>query len=217
MPRVSKKVSDKHRDEIEQASARLFREHGLKGVSVADLMSSAGLTHGSFYCHFDSKDDLATIACSRSFEHSARQWAQMLSDGNNGPDAMASLINRYLRDANRTGPVADCAAATLAGDVAREPPDKPVRAAYSQGVEKLAAVLESQLASHSASPRRDSFALLSTLVGALMLSRATSGVAISKEIQSYVKDYLIALHCGLLTTKTQKLRSHTTEPPKANK
>jgi TetR/AcrR family transcriptional regulator, transcriptional repressor for nem operon len=196
MPRVSREVSNKRREEIEQASSRLFREHGLKGVSVADLMSSAGLTHGSFYSHFNSKDELAAIACSRSFDHSTKQWAHMLATGSNSPEAMTAVINRYLRDTNRTGPAAECAAASLANDVAREPAEAPVREAFAVGVDKLTSTLETQLATHSKTPRRDAVALLSTLVGALVLSRATRGMSISKEIQQCAKDYLVESHSG---------------------
>jgi TetR/AcrR family transcriptional repressor of nem operon len=68
MPRVSREQADKNRAVIEAASARLFKEHGINGISAADIMATAGLTHGGFYGHFDSKVELAAIACARAFE-----------------------------------------------------------------------------------------------------------------------------------------------------
>ena len=62
MARASREQADKHRQAIEQASSKLFRERGLNGVSVAELMAGAGLTHGGFYGHFSSKDALAALA-----------------------------------------------------------------------------------------------------------------------------------------------------------
>ena len=62
MPRVSRAEAESHREQITEASSRLFRERGIKGVSVADLMGAAGLTHGGFYGHFESKDALAAVA-----------------------------------------------------------------------------------------------------------------------------------------------------------
>ncbi|MFJ5383864.1 TetR family transcriptional regulator, partial [Cupriavidus sp. CER94] len=59
MARASRAVADQHRTAIEAASARLFRQYGLHGVTVAQVMADAGLTHGGFYGHFSSKDDLA--------------------------------------------------------------------------------------------------------------------------------------------------------------
>lgn len=182
MPRVSREVSDRHKEEIEIASAKLFREHGINGISVANLMAAAGLTHGSFYSHFESKDELAALACTRSFEQSTRQWRSMLRDAD-APGNLDKIVRRYLRDANVTGPVADCPAASLAGDVAREPDDRRVRQAFADGVNELAATLQGALEKSSQEPRRDSLTLLSTLVGSLLLARATAGTELSAEIQ----------------------------------
>ena len=80
MPRVSREQTDINRLAIEDASSRLFREQGIKAVSVADLMAAAGLTHGGFYGHFESKDALAAVACAKAFEQSAGRWEKRLDD-----------------------------------------------------------------------------------------------------------------------------------------
>ncbi|HMN82192.1 MAG TPA: TetR family transcriptional regulator, partial [Burkholderiaceae bacterium] len=103
MPRVSRAEAQRHRQQIEEASARLFRERGLS-VSVADLMSEVGLTHGGFYGHFDSKDALAAIAMARAFEEAAARWRKRLADA----AGRAALLNAYLHPDNRNVPARGC-------------------------------------------------------------------------------------------------------------
>jgi TetR/AcrR family transcriptional regulator, transcriptional repressor for nem operon len=191
MPRVSREQSEKHREEIEAVSARLFRERGLNGISVVELMASVGLTHGGFYCHFESKDALAAVACTRSFDQSAARWSDLIATNDDPHVVVTTIIERYLRDANRMGAGPDCAAAALAGDIAREPLDKPVRQSFAAGLEKLFMALSEQLADREV-PRQQAIVLFSTLVGALNLARATSGTPLSKEIQDAVKLQLLA-------------------------
>ena len=195
MPRVSRAQSEKHREEIEAVSARLFRERGLNGISVAELMASVGLTHGGFYCHFESKDALAAVACARSFDQSAARWSNLIAANDDPHAVVTTIIERYLRDANRTGAGPDCAATALVGDIAREPLDKPVRQSFAAGLEKLIAALTGQLADRAA-PRQQAIVLFSALVGALNLARATNGTPLSKEIQDAVKMQLLALFGG---------------------
>nr|WP_207005742.1 TetR/AcrR family transcriptional regulator [Trinickia mobilis] len=186
---MSREVSDRHKEEIEIASAKLFREHGLNGISVAEVMAAVGLSHGSFYSHFDSKDELAALACNRSFDQSMRQWTKILSSGVTEHEALLKIIKWYLRDGNVSS-VPDCAAATLAADVTREPSDKLVRQAYNAGVDKLTTALQTKAADSGGLSRPDALTLLSTLVGALMLARATKGSRISSEIRESVVDRL---------------------------
>lgn len=96
MPRVSKAEAEKNRAIIEQVSARLFREQGFHGISVADLMSAAGLTHGGFYGHFESKDALAAIACERAFEESVERWRKRVDAAPDRAAALESLLDGYL-------------------------------------------------------------------------------------------------------------------------
>ena len=66
MPRVSRKQAELNREIIVEAATRLFRERGIHGISVSDVMAAAGLTHGGFYGHFESREALATEACNRA-------------------------------------------------------------------------------------------------------------------------------------------------------
>src|SRR5512134_1737761 len=111
MPRVSKARSQANHLAIEAAASRLFRERGLSGVSVADLMAEAGLTHGGFYAHYPSKDALAAAA---------RAARRASAEG-------------YRREVYRDPHTAACPTAALATDVAREPASHPIHAAYVEG------------------------------------------------------------------------------------
>jgi TetR/AcrR family transcriptional repressor of nem operon len=183
MPRVSREQSDSNRVAITEASARLFRERGIQGVSVAELMGAAGLTHGGFYGHFASKDALAAEACSLAFAHSAERWRKRALDSADSHAARAALVEAYLSSKSRGSPGTSCPTTALAADVAREELGAPVRAAFVAGVDELMKILAGlQNRAEFGADRREALADFSTMVGALILARATSGYGISDEI-----------------------------------
>jgi TetR/AcrR family transcriptional repressor of nem operon len=185
MPRASKQEVDHHRAAITEASARLFRERGVDNVSVVELMAAAGLTHGGFYGHFQSKEDLAGEACRWAFGQAAERWERRIAAKNDSAEARAALIDSYLSAQSRGGPDGSCPATTLASDVARKPTDAPIRTAYVAGIGGLLEVLTR--AQDTGSPRGDREAALAdfaTMVGGLMLAKATQGAPISDEILS---------------------------------
>ncbi|RLU05724.1 TetR family transcriptional regulator, partial [Pseudomonas prosekii] len=92
MPRVSRKQADLNREIIVEAATRLFRERGLHGISVVDVMAAAGLTHGGFYGHFESKEALAREAGGRAFEQSAERWKTRIAEHDDKNQARRSLI-----------------------------------------------------------------------------------------------------------------------------
>jgi TetR/AcrR family transcriptional repressor of nem operon len=183
MPRVSKQQSDLNRTAITEASARLLRERGIVGTSVADLMGAAGLTHGGFYGHFESKDALAAAACASAFAASVARWEKRVADASSHEAARSAIVDGFLSVKARNTPGQSCPTAALAGDVARESADAPVRAAFATGVEDLLQILQSlQNASSPPEARCAALADLATLVGAQILARATSQRGISDEI-----------------------------------
>lgn len=179
MPRASKAQAELNRAEIERVSSQLIREHGLS-VSVADVMGAAGLTPGGFYKHFESKDDMAAVACSNAFLEAVEDWKKRI-DG--ASDPRASLIKGYFKPSNRSSAGPGCPMAALAIDVSRCEQSKPVRKAYREGLEQLIDILSNtQLAVAGESDQRERALVdLSTMVGALVLARATSGKGISNE------------------------------------
>ena len=185
MPRVSREQADHNRTAITEASARLFREHGVDNVSVAELMAAAGLTHGGFYGHFESKEELAAEACRWSFGRSAERWKKRIADKDDPSAARAALTDNYLSSQSRSGPDGSCPATSLASDVARKTADAPIRAAYVAGLEELLKILAGvQDTGASRSDREAALADLATMVGGLMLAKATQGEPISDEFLS---------------------------------
>lgn len=181
MPRVSRAETEKNRAAIERASSQLIRERGL-GVSVADVMGAAGLTHGGFYGHFRSKDELTAVACTLAFSEAEHRWNKRIATAGSTEEARSAVIRGYLSLRNRAA-TETCPLASLAADIAREAQGKPVREAFHDGLEKLVDILSSvQAKSTSGERREDALAQLSTMVGALVLARATKGEPISDEV-----------------------------------
>ncbi|SCU78896.1 Transcriptional regulator TetR/AcrR family [Cupriavidus necator] len=193
MARASREQTDKNREAIEQASSRLFRERGLNGVSVAELMADAGLTHGGFYGHFASKDALAAQACKRAFEESTARWERRLARADGDRKAMlTNLVEPYLTAAHCANPGVGCAAAALAVDVAREPAGKPVRQAYVEGLRVQVDDMAQTVESDDPQVRHDeALVRMALLVGALTLARATDGDPLSDEMLSAVRSRLL--------------------------
>jgi TetR/AcrR family transcriptional repressor of nem operon len=183
MPRVSREQTDKNRIAIEEASSRLFREQGLHQVSVAELMGAAGLTHGGFYGHFESKDALAAAACATGCAQSERRWQRRLAESGSLQEAHAGLVEHYLGPRHRDHPGQGCTVSALAADVAREGPEKPVHAVYLEGARALLARLyQVGEASEEGARRQAALVEMATLVGALTLARATAGDPLSEDI-----------------------------------
>lgn len=192
MPRVSRAQTELNLRTITEVAARLFREHGLNGIGVADLMAAAGLTHGGFYGHFESKEALAAAACRSAYDGAVGRWRARVARSPDAAAARDSLVERYLSDAARTSPGLSCPTAALAVDVAREPPGSAVRDAFCDGNAVLVDILAGlQDTGDAALDRREALGDFSTMVGALVLARATRGHAMSDEFLAAGRERLL--------------------------
>jgi TetR/AcrR family transcriptional repressor of nem operon len=161
-------------------------------VSVKDIMRAAGLTHGGFYGHFSSKDELAATACARAFSESGERWRKRVAAAKDRSGARAALIKGYLSAQNIDARELSCPIAALATDVARESKSKPVRKMFLEGLERLIDILSAtQAESGSRAAREKALAQISTLVGATLLARATGGTELSKDITDAVRRSLL--------------------------
>ncbi|KMO36075.1 TetR/AcrR family transcriptional regulator, partial [Methylobacterium aquaticum] len=134
--RVTREQVQENRRRILEAAGRLFREKGFAAVTVAEVMQAAGLTHGGFYGHFDSKEDLAAQALAQTLTPAPRKPG--------APPDLARFVAAYLSAAHRDGPGTGCALAALGGEAARQP--APVRRAFTEGLEaRLARMQEAML------------------------------------------------------------------------
>src|ERR1700704_3479144 len=163
---------------VERAAAR-FRECGIEGIGLADLMKEAGLSHGGFYRHFPSRDDLVAEA----IEHALADGGQRVVDTIQAShhSLLATLVDAYLATAHRDGLATSCAVTTLAGDVARS--NDRARTAYTRQVGTYLELLTEWVAGNSQPARRKKAILaLSALVGALSVARAVNDEKLSREI-----------------------------------
>jgi TetR/AcrR family transcriptional repressor of nem operon len=177
--RVSREQFTENRQRILDVAARLFREKGLEGIGVDGIMREAGLTHGGFYGHFDSKADLAEQACAIALGRSAERWEALTRSR---PDAgLAEIARSYLSKRHRDNPGGGCVFAALGSDVARR--SDAVRTTVSQGVQAQLGILERVAGGRSKSARRkQAITTLSGLVGAMVLARLVDDAALSNEI-----------------------------------
>lgn len=193
MPRVSRAQTQANHQAIEDAASRLFRERGLDAVTVAEVMAKAGLTHGGFYTHFPSKDDLAASACEAAFTFAAEKWRRRIDTAPTPAAARDAIAQGYLKAANCDPATASCPTATLAADVARAAAGHPIHEAYRAGVhtqvDMLAAIGDSGDAKRD---RAEACVQLATMMGALLLARATHGDPIADEITAAARAHLAA-------------------------
>jgi TetR/AcrR family transcriptional repressor of nem operon len=169
---------DDSHDRIVRVAAARFRETGVDGIGVADLMRDAGLTHGGFYRHFASRDDLVAEAIARALRDGGRAVAAV---ANGKPSPIAALVDAYLSTAHRDGWATSCAVTTLAGDVARS--NDRARSAYTQQVGAYVELLNRLITGDKQKSRRiKAIAALSTLVGAVSMARAVNDDKLSREI-----------------------------------
>lgn len=190
--KVSKAQAAENREGIVDAAARLYREKGLDGVGVAEITRDAGLTHGGLYRHFESKDALAREACLRAFE-----WTITPLDGLETPEAegapatrLRALVHGYLSENHRDHPGEGCPAAALAADAARAGPE--MSEVFAQGVERNIQRFMSVLQGNDGAKRAQTIVTLSSMVGALVLARATAAgnPALSEEILATLREQL---------------------------
>lgn len=185
MGRVSKEQMERNRDNIIKTSAELFRERGLDGVSVNDIMAAVGLTHGGFYGHFNSKDELEAVACQRAFDDVSTSFST------SGITTFEEFVDYYLSSGHRDSAGNGCAVTALASDVLRKPPEKPVRDVYRDGVRKMASQLAAiQGAEQGEEPSDQQLVQLALLTGALILARATEGDELSERFLAATKKCL---------------------------
>ena len=135
--RVSREKAAEHRDRIIDAAGALFRAKGFGGIGVADIMKAADLTHGGFYGHFASKDDLVAQASRRTMARAAANWTKLVEAAPDNP--YAALLEHYLSPKHRDDPGKGCAFAALGNDAARS--GKIVRKAFAEGLAPLIDIL----------------------------------------------------------------------------
>jgi TetR/AcrR family transcriptional repressor of nem operon len=183
----SKAQKEKTHKRIVAIASKRFREKGLAGFGIAELMKEAGMTVGGFYKHFDARDDLVSEALSDAFGTWQRQKVAPESGGQ--PLTFAKLVDDYLSDAHRKNPGAGCAFSALAPEIARS--DKRTRALTSEQVRNDLELIVGLLPDKDKrAAKARAILTFSALVGAMSLARAVSDESLSHEILKTVADVL---------------------------
>ena len=188
--RVSRTQAEKNRQGVIDVASRLFREHGFDGIGLKDLMKGAGLTQGAFYKQFASKDDLAAQASKRALESASRRWSAAAEA--NPKDPLGAVVKFYLSMGHREEKMDGCPVVALGSDAARQSVD--VKASFEAGIQNYLQMICRWLGETDEDSTDKAKAILSTMVGALVLSRAVNNKRLSKRfLQAAAKSVLMSL------------------------
>jgi TetR/AcrR family transcriptional regulator, transcriptional repressor for nem operon len=177
----SRQDKEKNHHQIVEIAAQKMRESGTDGPGVAEIMKEAGLTHGGFYKHFDSRDDLVAEAVEAAAAQSRAGYLEVTADAE---DPLAAFVDWYLSSTHRDDPGSGCAVVALGADAARA--DERVRATYRGQVEVYIAHME-ELLGAGADARPRAIAAVSSMVGAVLMARAVGDEPLSEEILAAVR------------------------------
>ena len=170
--RLTSEQAKENRQLILETASRMFKLHGMEEVSVADIMKQSGFTHGGFYNHFKSKEELAAEAVACAFEKSAQGLSDKFGSARSPQKGFERVIAEYLSPAYRDSSTGGCPASALPADAARN--GNKVQTAFAEGIEAYLQIFAAEIDGSKQEARQQAITLLSGLVGALILSRAVT-------------------------------------------
>jgi TetR/AcrR family transcriptional repressor of nem operon len=182
--RVTREQFLENREKILEAAGRLFRERGFSEVSVAEIMQAAGLTHGGFYGHFKSKEDLIVQAAQAASAKVLERWGKVAQSHPEG--ALRAFADIYLSHNHMKGVGAGCLVAALGPEVARQP--EASRASVTASLKDLVVLMQTVAPGETeADRRRRALAAYASWIGAMVLARISDDEAFSKEVLDAVR------------------------------
>jgi len=176
-------------DRIVEVAARTLRRNGYAGVGVADVMKQAGLTHGGFYAHFESRDALLAEAIERAGRDSAASIGKRIDAGRaRGESALRAVVETYLSDAHLSGAESGCVVAALSSEMPRQSPE--LLAPSLERVRKLIALVQRSLP--EGGTKEQAMVIVGTMVGTLQLARTLGANAQGKAMLAAARSALLA-------------------------
>jgi TetR/AcrR family transcriptional repressor of nem operon len=189
--RKSKRETAETRERIVKTAAAEFRKNGINKTGLSELMAAAGLTHGGFYRHFGSKDQLVAEACAAAVEPELESFLAALSHEDKA-NVLEAIAATYLSPKHRDDPSGGCPFAALGSELARS--DDHTRAVATAGFSKLVDMLAEQLGkTQPDAAKQRALVALSMMVGALTVSRIVNDPKLSAEILRQTKKHLADL------------------------
>jgi len=180
--RKSREEAAQTRRRIVAAASCEFRKNGIIATGLNDLMKAAGLTHGGFYKHFASKDQLVAEACADAVD------AAIARMGMEAQPTKSAAVAAYLSTRHRDDPASGCPLAAIGSELSRM--DKKTREAATEGFKRLVAVLAGKSKTQDA--RRRARAAVATMIGAVTMSRVVTDPRLSAEILRAAEESLTA-------------------------
>ena len=178
-------------DRILDIAAARIRRDGIGSLSVAELMKEAGLTHGGFYRHFDSREQLVAEATQRALSQGSA-WT-IASGKLGGQRGYTALVDGYLSPWHRDHPESGCGVAGVAADAARA--GGPARGSYTRQVKECLAVIADLTGNPDRQAgKREAVLTLSALVGAISMARAVDDPDLSEQIMTNAAAALKTVH-----------------------
>lgn len=180
--RYSKEHKQETHARIVRKAAVKLREKGAHGIGVADLMKDAGLTHGGFYAHFDSREALVIEAFNYAMDRATDRWRKVVADV--APEKrLATIVDGYLTTVHRDDPGQGCAVPSLGAEIARETPK--TRKAFAVKLEQMIDMMADQILDvPRKAARKQAMATLATMMGTIVMSRIAGTGELSEEILS---------------------------------
>lgn len=204
--KVSREQMAINRQRLLEIASRRFRERGFDGVSVAEVMREAGLTHGGFYGHFASKEALAAEAATHALRQTAERWKSTLE--NRGMEGLERIVDAYLSRRHLDSPGTGCAIAALGPELARQ--SEPVRSAFAIELEYLVDALAGFMPGADTAERRSrALPLMAQMVGAIVMARACGRNVLGTEILDAVRKAIAAAGEPLPPNKPESRHEHS--------
>ena len=194
---------------VKKASVRL-REKGAHGIGVADLMKEAGLTHGGFYAHFDSREALLIEAFAYAMDRGRENWRKLAEQA--PPEKrLATIVASYLTPLHRDDPGHGCAIPTLGAEIARE--SSKTRKAFAAKLEQMIDMLADQIPElPRKAARKQAMAAVGTMMGTIVLARIAGSGEFSDEILGAGRDAVLG-RAGPAKRATKKSAARKTAAP----
>jgi TetR/AcrR family transcriptional regulator, transcriptional repressor for nem operon len=186
--RKSRQETAETRQRIVEAASAEFRRDGLDGTGLADLMAAAGLTHGGFYKHFESKEQVIEESLALAIE-SMVELMQHTVSASPAPRGLQTMIADYLSIKFRDDVAGGCPFVALGSDMARS--GDGVREAATSGFVKMVDIIASQLGGSSpATAKKEALVMLSTMIGAVTMARIVTDPKLSASILQQARKHL---------------------------
>jgi TetR/AcrR family transcriptional regulator, transcriptional repressor for nem operon len=192
--RYSREHKEQTRERIVREASRHFRRRGGKGLAIADLMGKLNLTHGGFYKHFGSKDELLAQAVAKAFDESSAGFMEGLQKAKPGSE-LRMIIEHYLSLEHCSNPGEGCPMAALSSEISRYP--RPVRVAINEAMKARIKRLAQYLPGKTGKEREQNcLVLMSGMMGAINVARATVDLESRKFILEAAKSFYTKAFCS---------------------